>query len=501
MGTGCASCGHISRPGVRFCTGCGASLPTACPACGETAYPGERFCGACGSPLTAGGPPPPVPAPPPAEGERKQVTVLFADVANSMGLAERLDADQLTEVMQGLFDLCRTAVEAFGGTVDKFTGDGVMALFGAPVAQEDHARRAAHAGLRLLVDAARYADGLRARGLDLAVRVGLNSGEVVAGSVGEAFTAVGHTVGLAQRMESAAEAGTVCVSEHTAALLGEEFRLEDRGPTPVKGVSAPVRVYVLRGATSASVAARRRAGSTTLVGRDVELSGLEAALAAARDGRAQVVGIVGEAGAGKSRLCEELARTAAEAGVIVRRTAGVSHAQSAPLLPILGFLREYFGVASEDSAAEVRVKVRETWARLGMGADDDVALLCDFMEVPDPQNPPPSLSPEARRRRVLDMFRRATTRRSEQQTMLLLLEDLHWFDQHSVAFLSDWLPSFPGTRTLVVTNFRPEFHAPWMGSSYYRQIPLTPLDGIAVRTLLDEMLGRDPSLAVLIDEI
>ncbi len=426
--------------------------------------------------------------------------MLFADVVRSMELAERLEPDELSEVMQGLFVVCRDAVEEFGGTVDKFTGDGVMALFGAPVAQEDHARRAGHAALRLLEQAGQYTAGLR--DIDLAVRVGLNSGEVVAGSVGEAFTAIGHTVGLAQRMESLAEPGTIRLTEATATLLGAAFLLRDLGPTPVKGSSVPLRVHALDGvAGGSSAAGRRRSGSVRLVGRGDELALLTAALTAAQAGRAQVVGLVGEAGAGKSRLCDELARVATGLGVTVRRTAGVSHAQSVALLPILGFLRDYFAVQDSDSAAQVRAKVADVLIAIDTAFDADLPLLFDFLEVPDPQRPAAQLGPEARRRRVLDVFARVSARRSQHTTLLLILEDLHWFDVHSITFLQAWLPSFAGTRTLVVTNFRPEFHAPWVNHSIYRHVSMTPLEDSAVLELLDELLGLDPALASLRAEL
>ncbi len=432
-----------------------------------------------------------------AEGERKQVTVLFADVARSMDLAEQLGADELCRVMSGLFEVCREAVEHFGGTVDKFTGDGVMALFGAPVAQEDHARRACYAALRLVEATTAYGLTLRQRRIDLAVRVGLNSGEVVAGSVGGgSYTAVGHTVGLAQRMEALAEPGAAYLSEHTARLIGEDFLLRSLGRVEVKGSTFPLGVFALeRAAGGTATPGRRRSGSARLVGRDRELATLEESLAEAREGRAQVFGLVAEAGAGKSRLCDELAARAAAAGVLVRRTAGVSHAQTVPLLPILGLFRDYFAVAAEDSPGEIRAKVRARVLGLDSDLDPELGLIFDFLEVPDPDCPAPQLGPDARRRRVLDVIRRLTQRRSKRETLLLILEDLHWFDPQSVAFLDAWFPSFPGTRTLLVTNFRPEFHAPWMARSYYRQLPLAPLDAVSVGELLAELLGPDQRLS------
>jgi adenylate cyclase len=231
-----ASCGHPNRVGARFCSECGSAIAVACPACGSEPRAGAKFCDACGAAL-GGAPATAAPPAGPAESERKQVTVLFADLAGSMDLAERFDPDQWTQIITGLFEAGADAVRRYRGTVDKFTGDGLMALFGAPVAQEDHAARAAHAGLALVAAAREYAAKVRnEHNVDLHVRVGLNSGEVVAGDVAESgFTAVGHTVGLAQRMESLADPDTVLLSEHTVRLLGTGFVLRDLGAVAVKG--------------------------------------------------------------------------------------------------------------------------------------------------------------------------------------------------------------------------------------------------------------------------
>jgi class 3 adenylate cyclase len=490
----CGACGHPGRSGLRFCVDCGAAL-VACAGCGAAAEPGARFCGRCGRSLVTVDAPAPAPA-----GERKQVTVLFADVARSMELAERLEADEWSLIMQRLFGLCREAVERFGGTVDKFTGDGIMALFGAPAAQEDHARRACHAALRLAEAAAAYGAELHAaRGVPLGVRVGLNSGEVVAGSAGVgAYTVLGHAVGLAQRMEGLAAPGGVFISEHTAALVVGEFRLRDVGRREVKGSATAVRVFALEAAPGGALAAgRRRAGSARLVGRESEVVALERSLGSAMEGRGRVVGIVGEAGAGKSRLCAELARRATGLGVTVRHTAGVSHAVTVPLLPILGLLRDYFTIAPAAAPAEARAVVESRLLGLDPAFAADLDLLFDFMEIADPARPAPQLGPEVRRRRVLDVLRRATARRSEREVVLLILEDLQWFDPYSVAFLQAWLPSLARTRSLVVTNFRPEFRASWMGHSYYRQLALAPLKDAAVDELLVELLGPDPAVAAL----
>jgi len=504
----CIGCGSSNRAGRKFCAQCGASLAPACPQCGTLNEPGERFCGECGHGLAPDAAPRAGRPEAVREGERKQVTILFADVQGSMTLQEHLDDEDWAGIIDRFFHLLSEGVQRFEGTVDKFTGDGIMALFGAPIAHEDHARRACHAALTLATTVDAYADELRrTRGLEFQVRLGLNSGEVVVGRIGDdlsiEYTALGHTVGLAQRMEALAEPGCVYLSEHTARLVAGHFRLADLGCFDVKGVTGPVQVFRLDGPASGSPSAAPASPrhASALVGRTEELATLEAALAAAEDSRAQVVGIVGEAGVGKSRLCEEFARACAARGLPVRRAAGVSHGRSVPLLPVLQLLRDYFAISDGDPARQAREKIAGRLVLLDPSFAEDLPLLFDFLEVPDSERPAPALAPEARMRRVFEVMRRITQRRSEQETLVLLLEDLHWFDPQSGAFLEQLIPSFPGTRTLVVTNFRPEFVASWMRHSYYRQVPLQPLAGEDVRRLLDALVGSDPSLTPLRDHV
>jgi adenylate cyclase len=407
-----------------------------------------------------------------------------------MQLAEEADPEDWAALMDRFFRVLSDGVVRFGGTVDKFTGDGIMALFGAPVSQEDHARRACAAALALRGATA---------GLGLAVRLGLNSGEVVVGGIGDEgrpeYTALGHTVGLAQRMEALAESGTALVTEHTARLVRGHFALRELGPVAVKGSSEPVRAFVLEAAVRRTGTG---GGSAALVGRAEEMAALEAALARAQEGEAQVVGIVGEAGVGKSRLCEELARSATARGITVRRAAGVSHAGDVPFLPVLDLLRDYFGIVETDSRPAAREKISARLLALDRSLAEDLPLVFDFLEVPDEDRPAPRLSPERRMARIFALFRRVTQRRSDREALVLLLEDLHWFDAASRVFFERLIPSFPGTRTLVLTNFRPEFSPPWAAHSYYRQLPLSPLDAGSVGRLLTALLGRDDSLAPLV---
>ena len=508
MSTICSTCGAENREGRRFCAQCGGSLAEAiCPACRAANEPDERFCGECGAPLAIGRSVAPTASGTVTAGEvgeRKQLTVLFADVLASMDVQEHLDAEVWARIMGRVVDILAEGVRRFGGTVDKFTGDGIMALFGAPFAQDDHARRACHAAWHITGSVASYAERLRRdQDVDLKVRVGLNSGEVVVGRVGDDVTldptALGHAVGLAQRMEAMAEPGRAYLTEYTARLVKGWFVLEDLGPRTVKGAGQPLGVHVLGRPLASSVTARAAStlGVSGLVGRERELAAMEDALAGAIEGRCQVVGVVGEAGMGKSRLCEEFVGSAAARGITVRRTTGVSHGRAVPLLPVLSLLRDYFSITDTDTPPEARDKVTASLLALDASFDEILPLIFDFLEVPDPQRPAPGFPAEVRIRRVLDSIHRMTARRSEREVLVLLVEDLHWFDPQSDAFLERLIESYPGSRTLVVTNFRPEFSARWTRHSYYRQLPLAPLGDDAVGELLGGLVGSDPSVAPL----
>jgi tetratricopeptide (TPR) repeat protein len=296
-----------------------------------------------------------------------------------------------------------------------------------------------------------------------------------------------------------AQPGRAYLTEHTARLVEGWFGLEDLGAKTVKGVRQPLGVYVLGKPLSVSptVRATTTLGAARLVGRERELAALEDALAGAIEGRGQVVGVVGEAGMGKSRLCEEFVGSAVARGITVRRTTGVSHGRAVPLLPVLSLLRDNFSITETDTPPEARDKVTARLLALDPGLDKILPLLLDFLEVPDPQRPAPPFPAEVRMRRVLDAIHRITARRSEREVLVLLVEDLHWFDPQSDAFLERLIESFAGSRTLVVSNFRPEFSARWMRHSYYRQLPLAPLGDDAVGELLAGLVGADPSLAPL----
>jgi class 3 adenylate cyclase/tetratricopeptide (TPR) repeat protein len=501
----CRRCGHDNPGGRKFCATCGGELGAErCPACGAAADDGARYCGECGAPFGADT----LDARPSAASraaERKQITVLFADVEGSMGLQESLDPEQWARIMGRLVRILADGVRRFGGTVDKFTGDGIMALFGAPVALEDHARRACLAALHLTAAAAGYADELRRSSeLDLRVRVGLNSGEVIVGRVGDDVrldaTALGHAVGLAQRMEAIAEPGRGYLTEHTARLVRGRFRLADLGMRNVKGARTALRVFALEGPTDDVLAgiADRGLGVSPLIGRDHDLSVLHECLAAAAQGETQVLAVIGEAGVGKSRLCDEFVRSAASRGIRVHRTTGVSHGQDVPLLPILALLRDYFDIDDSDTPANARERVRHRVLRLDAALGDDLPLLFDLLEVADPERPPPRLAPDVRMDRIVDVLGRITARRGARETLVVLAEDLHWFDPQSVVFLRRLIAAFAGSRTLTVVNLRPELDVSVVAGSDWRELHLDSLPAGAVGDLLTAVLGRDASLAPLV---
>src|SRR5215510_5895131 len=379
----CPSCHHDNRSDRRFCTQCGSTLPMGCPSCGAPIEVGENFCGGCGAALTIGATTTPSSAHAPLlaekirqakatiEGERKQVTVLFVDVKGSMELAERLDPEAWSELMQRFFRIFCDSIERFEGFVDKFTGDGGMALFGAPIAHEDHAQRACYAALHLRDAARTFASEVHAEhGMPFAVRIGLNSGEVVVGRIGDdlrmEFTAQGHVVGLAQRMEGRAEPGHICLSEHTARLVEGYFQLQDLGRFTVKGASEPVQLFdlVAVGSFRTRFDRSRARGLSAFVGRDRELAALDAALERARSASGQIVGVVAEAGTGKSRLCAEFVESCRARGIPILEGRGVAHGRAIPMLPMLEMWRAFFEIGDGDDPETTRAKIADRLLRL-----------------------------------------------------------------------------------------------------------------------------------------
>jgi len=501
----CSACGAPNPAGSRFCGSCGASLAksTPCPGCGTENPAGQAFCNACGTALTEVAPAKPRQETPAAEldGERKQVTVLFADVMGSMDMSEQVDPDEWRQIMQRFFGLLSDGVHRFEGTVDKFTGDGIMALFGAPIAHEDHAARACFAALHIEELVAGYATELRrGRGLNFSVRVGINSGEVVAGAIGAdnelEYTAVGHTVGLAQRMEALAEPGKAYVTEHTARLAEGYLELKDLGEFEVKGASRPIRVHELVGAGSARTRLdlSRERGLSRFVGRAEEMKLLEEALEQAKQGRGGVIGVVAEPGVGKSRLCQEFAERCRAQGIEVYEAQAQAHGTAIPFLPILQMMRGYFGIEDRDSERVAREKIAGRLLLLDPDFTDDLPLVFDFLGVPDPERPAPQVSGEARQRLLRGVIQRLYRVPGRTEVVVNVIEDLHWMDEGSEQIVAEAVSAIEGTATLALLNFRPEYQPEWAASPIYRRLPLLPLGPDSTEELLADLVGNDPSL-------
>jgi class 3 adenylate cyclase/tetratricopeptide (TPR) repeat protein len=435
------------------------------------------------------------------DAERKQVTVLFADVSGSMDLAEQQDPEEWRKIMQRFFSILAAAVTRFEGTVDKFTGDGIMAVFGAPIAHEDHARRACYAALQMLDEVSEYAAELRrGPGLNFSTRIGVNSGEVVAGAIGQGsdgdYTAIGHTVGLAQRMEALAEPGKAYVTEHTAELAAGFLDLDDLGQFEIKGASRPVRVFELAGVGEARsrLDLSRERGFSSFVGRAKELEALQAALDRAQAGQGGAVGLSAEAGVGKSRLCHEFAQRCRAEGLEVFEAQAQAHGTSIPYMPVLQMLRAFFGIGEREPEQLSREKIAGRALLLDPSFAEDLPLLFDFLGVPDPDRPIPLMSPDARQRALGRVVCRLANAPSRRKTLVLLIEDLHWIDEGSNVMVADLVSSIEGTNTLAIVNFRPEYTPPWGRLRAYRELSLGPLAREDTRRLLLDLAGDDPSL-------
>ena len=516
----CPRCRHENRDGAHFCGECGTSLGRGvpCPHCAALNSAGQRFCDSCGQRLEGGGasdrPREPRAYTPrhlvekilvtrgALQGERKQVTVLFADMVDSMQIAERLDAEEWHRLLDRFFQILAEGIHRFEGTIDQFTGDGVMALFGAPVAHEDHAQRGCHAALHLMDALRSYAAGLRNRGLEVAVRMGLNSGEVVVGRIGDDlrmdYTAQGHSVGLAARMERVAAPGSVYVSEHTARLVGGFFTLRDRGTPAMKGVSTPVRVFELLGVgplrTRLDAASAR--GFSRLVGREEELAWLDGILARVLESEGQVVGVIGEAGVGKSRVCLEFVNRCRAGGIAVHEAHCPAHGATVPLLPIRELVRSYLGLGDGDGVEAVRQRVADRLHDLDPESPDAPRLVLDLLGVPEPDAA--DVSPGGHER-FAAVLRHVLRLRRGGGPVVLLLDDAHWIDPESDALVGELTVAVRDTPTLLVANFRPEYRPSWTGGGHYHQLSLAPLGQAASRELLLELIGSHDSLGDLSD--
>ena len=451
----------------------------ACRTCGIEPLENARFCHGCGSPVKDGD----------TRAEYKQVTVLFADVVHSMDIAATVGPERLREIMAELVDRCAAVVQRYGGTVDKFTGDGIMAVFGAPAALEDHAIRACLAALGIHEETARLAAEVNDRdGIDLQLRVGLNSGQVIAGEIGSGplgYTAIGDQVGMAQRMESVAPPGGVMLSASTARLVDGAAALGEPQAVQIKGADQPVSAYHLLGMGERHRVVGR--AESTLVGRRWEMSAVEGLLERAIDGHGAVVGVVGTPGIGKSRLVREVAAMAGRRGVEVFTAFCQSHTSQVPFHAVARLLRAATGVEGLDPQA-ARDRVRD---RVPDADPEDLLLLYDLLGIADPDVELPKIDPDARRRRLTALVNAASLARTE--PAVFVIEDVHWIDEVSESMLTEFLTVIPQTASLVLVTYRPEYEGALARVHGAQTIALAPLSDSETAALVSGLLGPDPS--------
>jgi class 3 adenylate cyclase len=389
------------------------------------------------------------------EGERKQVTVLFADMKGSMELLADRDPEEARKLLDPVIEHMMEAVHRYEGTVSNLMGDGIMALFGAPLAHEDHAVRACYAALRMQESVNRYADGVRrTEGVPIQIRVGLNSGEVVVGAIGNDlkmdYSAIGQTVYLASRMEQMATPGTIMLAADNPRLAEGYVQVKPIGPVNVKGMAEPVEVYELAGAAVARTRLQAAAtrGLTRFVGRDAEIETLRQALEHARAGHGQVVAVIGEPGVGKSRLFYEFTHSHRTADWLIVESGSVSYGKATPYLPLIDLLKAYFKIQDRDNQREIREKITGKLLTLDEALKSTLPALLTLLGVTVEDSAWEGLDPAERRRRTLEAVKRVLLRESQVQPLLLVFEDLHWLPQGN--FLRGWLLVENGERAGIM---------------------------------------------------
>jgi len=525
----CPKCQFENSEGAKFCLQCGDNLQLKCQQCGKLLPPTARFCDECGSDLTTSSP---TPAPPvelsfeekleniqrylpggltekilaqrgKIEGERKQVTVMFCDTEGFSVLSEKLGPEKVYSIMDEVFETLIHKVNEFGGTVNKMTGDGVMALFGAPIALEDAPQRAIRSALAIQREIARFSDRIKAEtGAPLRMRIGIHTGPVVVGSLGNdlrvEFTAVGDTVNLASRMEGLAEPGTVYITEETFKLTEGLFRFEALGERQVKGKEAPVKAYrVIAPSTRRTrfdVSAER--GLTPFLGRERELELLIDGLERARSGRGQAFSIMGEAGVGKSRLLYEFRKAIANEDVTFIEGRCLSYSTNVAYHPIIDLLKSTYDIHEGDGDDRIKEKVKRGLKEQGVDEASTLPFILEMLSVKDSGIDALNLSPEARKDRTMEALRRIVLKGSEMRPLVVAVEDLHWVDKSSEEAFKDMLDAISGAQLLLIFTYRPEFVHTWGSKSYHSQVNLMRLSNretlaMAAYILGTEVMGED----------
>ena len=515
----CSRCQAPNAERARFCEECGARLAWTCPHCRAEVSRGKSFCWSCGGqladPATDQVPPPLVYTPEhlaeriltskaALEGERKKITVLFADMKASMELLADRDPEGARKLLDPVLEHMMESVHRYEGTVTQLAGDGIMALFGAPLAHEDHAVRACYAALDMQAAIRRYAEEVRrTHGVEVQIRVGLSSGEVVVGAIGNNlhmhYNAVGQTAHLAARMEQLATPGTVRLTVDTLRLAEGYFDVISLGLVPVKGLRQPIDVYEMIGARPRrarfhTVAAR---GITRFVGRENELEVLSEALARTAAVSGHIIAIVGEPGVGKSRLVWEVIHSHRVSGWLVLQASSVSYGKAMSYLPVVDLLKGYFCIEDRDEPRTVREKVTGKLLTLDRALEDHLPALLSLLDVPTDDLEWSTVDPSQRRRRTLDSVKRLLLRESQVQPLLVVVEDLHWIDSETQAVLDELVGSLPATRLMLLVNYRPEYQHSWGSLTYYGRLALNPLPAEGAEQLLAALLGPSAEIAPL----
>ncbi len=516
----CPRCEHDNPASAKFCGECGARLETTCPACQAVNPLSNKFCHQCGLSLIGGSGAGKFASPhsytpeylverilvskAALEGERKQVTVLFADVKGSMELLADRDLEETRKLLDAVLERMMEAVHRYEGTVNQVMGDGIMALFGAPLAHEDHAVRACYAALAMQSAMQRYTEEVRrSLGIEVQIRVGLNSGEVVVRAIGNDlhmdYSAIGQTTHLAARMEQLARPGSVRLTADTLRLAEGFVQVTRLGPVPVRGVPAPVEVFELVGAapTRTRLQAAAARGLTRFIGRQAELEVLSQALDRARTGHGQIVALVGEPGVGKSRLFWEFTRSHRTDGWLVLESRSVSYGKASAYFPVIDLLKAYFQIEDRDDPRKIRETLTGKLLTLDRAWAAMLPIFLALMDVPSDDADWQALDPPQRRQRTLDAVKQVLIRESQVQPLLLVLEDLHWIDSETQAFLDSLVESLPTARILLLVNYRPEYQHGWGSKTYYMQLRIDPLSAENAEELLDTLLGGDPALSPL----
>jgi class 3 adenylate cyclase/predicted ATPase len=430
------------------------------------------------------------------DGERKTITALFADLKGSTALIEGLDPEEARAIIDPALQLMMDAVHRYEGYVAQALGDGIFALFGAPIAHEDHPQRALYAALRMQEEMRRYSDQVRLKhGVPLGMRVGINTGEVVVRSIRKDdlhadYVPVGHSTNLAARMEQMAMPGSILVTAYTYKLTDGYFAFKALGQTQIKGVEEPLAVYEVLGAgplrTRLQVSASRH-GLTKFVGRQWEMEQLQSALEQAKAGHGQIVGVMGEPGLGKSRLFYEF-KLLSQAGCLLLEAYSVSHGKASPYMPVIELLKGYFRIESQDDERTRREKVTGKALTLDRSLEDTLPYLFALLGIEEQPSPLQQMDPQIRRQRTFEALKNLFLRESLNQPLVLIFEDLHWIDSETQGFLDTLSEGIASAKILLLVNYRPEYRHEWGQKTYYTQLRLAPFGQAEAEEFLDSLL-------------